>query len=76
MGNYQGDITVRSLLTDEDRVIEGCSNAPIIHVEPARDGQRLLLVAEGVWRNECGLFIMDSLEAKYVRDGVERVEIS
>jgi len=75
MGNYQGDITVRSLLTDENRVIERCTNAHIIHVEPARDGRRLLLVAKSGW-GYCGLFIMNSYECKYVRDGVERVEIS
>ena len=64
MGNYQGDLTLRSLQTDQDRVIEGIGQAPIIRVEPAKDGKRLLVVEEGVWRNACTLFSMETLDSK------------
>ena len=61
LGNYQGDLTVRSLSTDEERVLEGVGHAPIIRVEPAKDGKRLLVIEEGVWRNACDLFSLQNM---------------
>ena len=61
LGNYQGDLAIRSILTDEERVLEGVGNAPIVHVEPAKDGKRLLVVEEGVWRNACDLFSLQNM---------------
>uniref|UniRef100_H2Z2G6 Uncharacterized protein n=1 Tax=Ciona savignyi TaxID=51511 RepID=H2Z2G6_CIOSA len=76
LGNYQGDLTVHSLDSDNDRVIENCAHAPIVCVQPARDGERLLLVAEGVFNNSCALFSMETLESKFSYRDVYYVEFS
>uniref|UniRef100_F6YIR9 Uncharacterized protein n=1 Tax=Ciona intestinalis TaxID=7719 RepID=F6YIR9_CIOIN len=64
VGNFQGDITFHSLDTEQDRVIENCANAPIVCLEPSRDGERLLTVAEGVFSNPCTMFNVENMESK------------
>nr|XP_002123152.1 DDB1- and CUL4-associated factor 1 isoform X2 [Ciona intestinalis] len=76
VGNFQGDITFHSLDTEQDRVIENCANAPIVCLEPSRDGERLLTVAEGVFSNPCTMFNVENMESKFNYRGAYHVEFS
>nr|CAB3267619.1 protein VPRBP [Phallusia mammillata] len=76
LGNYQGDLAIRSLHSEQDRVFEGCASAPIIKVEPANDDKRILFVAVGPWHSECSIFCLDKLEISATFQGASYAEFS
>ncbi|CAK8675992.1 unnamed protein product [Clavelina lepadiformis] len=74
LGNYQGDLTIHSIQSEQDRVLEGVANAPIVKVEPARDGKRLLIVEDGMWRRNCSLYSMHTSATEFTFGDCSHVE--
>lgn len=64
LGNYQGDLVIRGVFSDNDQVMESVCQGPIVAVKPARDGNRVLVIEEGVWNNSCFLYSLQSTSIK------------
>lgn len=79
LGDYQGDVVIHSMYSNEDEVLLGVAGMPISSLKPSRRGDCILVTAESIWANNCSLHSVSEgvqLEHKYTFEDMDYVEFS